>query len=144
MVRPFMTKRRVFIAIVDDDGPFGRALRRLLSASGLTTATYGSGREFLDSLGSLRPDCVILDLQMPDLSGLAVLQHLANAELYLPTIIITAHDEPEARAQCLAAGAIGFLRKPVEEADLLKLIAVAIGDSCADSRRSNGPTGVPD
>jgi FixJ family two-component response regulator len=139
MVRTFMTERRVFIAIVDDDRPFGRAMRRLLSASGLTTMAYGSGREFLASLGSSSPDCVILDLQMPDLNGLAVLHHLANTELHLPTIIITAHDEPEARAQCLAAGAIGFLTKPVEEADLLKLIAIAIGDSSADSRGPVGP-----
>jgi FixJ family two-component response regulator len=136
-----MAGRRPSIAIVDDDKRFATALRRLLSASGLATATYASGREFLESLESRRPDCVILDLQMPGLSGLTVLQHLANAEIRLPTIIITAHDEPETRAQCLAAGAVGFLCKPVEETDLLKLIAAAIRDvSAVPQSRPNGPT----
>ncbi len=145
MIPRFMEERRVSIAIVDDDKHFGMALRRLLSASGLVAATYASGREFLDSLELSRPDCLLLDLQMPGLGGLAVLQDLADAKLHLPTIIISALDEPEGRAQCLAAGAIGFLRKPVEEADLLELIATAIGDASAVSRpRPNGPTGGPD
>jgi FixJ family two-component response regulator len=140
-----MEARRASIAIVDDDKPLGTALRRLLRASGLAAATYASGRAFLDSLESSRPDCLLLDLQMPGLDGLAVLRHLADAELHVPAIIITAHDEPEARAQCLAAGAVGFLCKPVAEAELLELIAKATGDASAVSRsRPNGSKGGPD
>jgi FixJ family two-component response regulator len=140
-----MEARRVSIAIVDDDKPFGTALRRLLSACGLAATTYDSGREFLDSLESSRPDCLLLDLQMPGLDGLAVLRHLADAELHLPTIIITAHDEPEARAQCLAAGAVGVLCKPVEQAELLELIATAIGEvSAVWRRRPHDPTSGAD
>jgi len=124
-----MAQRRALIAIVDDDRPFRKALQRLLTASGLDTETYASGRAFLEAWDVRRPDCLLLDLQMPSLSGLAVLQQLAEAEHPPPTIIITNLDEPETRAQCLAAGAVGFLCKPVAEADLLELIVRATGDA---------------
>jgi len=136
-----MAERPVSIAIVDDDRPFGLALQRLLRAHGLAAATFASGREFLDSLGSWSPDCLLLDLQMPSMGGVAVMRHVADTGRRLPTIIITAHDDPDARTQCLAAGASGFLYKPVDEADLLGVIASVIGDVSAISRQlPNGRT----
>jgi FixJ family two-component response regulator len=134
-----MAQRRARIAIVDDDRPFRKALQRLLTASGLDTETYASGAEFLEAWGVRRPDCLLLDMQMPSLSGLAVLRHLAKTEHPPPTIIITNVDEPETRAQCLAAGAVGFLCKPVAEVDLLELIVRATGAaSLISPSRPNG------
>jgi FixJ family two-component response regulator len=114
-----------FVAIVDDDESVRRALRRLLRAFGLEAETFGSGQDFLDSLPARRPDCAIVDLNMPGLNGLDVQRRLADAGLGVPTIIITADDQAETGAKCLAAGAVAYLRKPLEDETLLSVIARA-------------------
>jgi len=114
------------IAIVDDDEPVRRALSRLLKASDFKVQAFSSGRAFLGSLREAYPDCVVLDLQMPDLNGVDVLKELRSRGLYLPVIIITAYDEPSVRANCLAAGASGYLSKPIDEAVLRQAIADAM------------------
>ena len=112
------------VAIVDDEEPIRKALRRLLRASGLEAESYASGQEFLD--GGQRPDCLVLDLHMPGMSGLQLLRTLQSGKHRLPTVIITAHDEPATRDQCLAAGACAYLRKPLEDRQLLNAISAAI------------------
>ena len=112
-----------YVAIVDDEEPVRKALKRLLRASGLEAETYASGRDFLDASALRRPDCVILDLHMPDMSGFQVLNEMRAAHRMLPTVVITAYDEPGAREQCLAAGAAAYLRKPLEEKLLLNAIS---------------------
>jgi FixJ family two-component response regulator len=112
-----------YVAIVDDEEPVRKALKRLLRASGLEAETYASGRDFLDASELRRPDCVILDLHMPDMSGFQVLNEMRAAHKMLPTVVITAYDEPGAREQCLAAGAAAYLRKPLEEKLLLNAIS---------------------
>jgi len=124
MVRP-----RLLIAVVDDEASIRKALRRLLGASDLDCALFASGREFLESLQKQVPDCVVLDLHMPGLTGLDVQRELARTGFSLPAIIITAHDDPAKREQCLTAGASAYLRKPLEEATLLGAIQRAVGSS---------------
>ena len=121
-----MSSPRQRIAIVDDDATVATALRRLCLASDFDANTFPSGRAFLDSLAERRPDCVILDLHMPGMNGLDVLQQLARVLPALPVIVITAHDEPSSRARCLAAGARGYLSKPVGDETLLRSIADAV------------------
>ena len=121
-----MLREPPLIAIVDDDEPVRRALSRLLKASGFKVQAFSSGRAFLGSLREAHPDCVVLDLQMPDLNGVDVLKELRSRGLYLPVIIITAYDEPSVRANCLAAGASGYLSKPIDEAVLRQAIADAM------------------
>ena len=121
-----MLREPPLIAIVDDDEPVRRALSRLLKASGFKVQASSSGRAFLDSLREAHPDCVVLDLQMPDLNGVDVLKELRSRGLHLPVIIITAYDEPSVRANCLAAGASGYLSKPIDEAVLRRAIADAM------------------
>ena len=70
---------------------------------------------------------MVLDLHMPGMSGLQVLRELQAARRALPTVVITAYDEPETREQCLAAGATAYLRKPLEEHELLDTITAALG-----------------
>jgi FixJ family two-component response regulator len=114
-----------YVAIVDDEEPVRKALKRLLRASGVEAETYASGKEFLEA-GALRwPDCLILDLHMPGMSGLQVLRELRAAKVPLPTVVITAYDEPAAREQCLAAGAAAYLRKPLDERLLLNAISAS-------------------
>jgi FixJ family two-component response regulator len=121
-----MVQSRRRVAIVDDDHSVCKALARLLRASDLDADTYSSGRDFLDSLRSTVPDCLVLDLQMPEMKGLALQRELARARIRLPIVVITGHDEPGAQARCLAAGAGAYLRKPLDDKTLLAAIESAI------------------
>ena len=121
-----MEKPRPFVAVVDDEPSVRAALVRLLRASELDCEAFASGQEFLDSLPGRRPDCLILDLQMAGLSGRDVQRQLNNGDNPIPLIMITAHDEPTIREQCLADGAAAYLRKPLRGDVLLRSIQVAI------------------
>ena len=81
---------------------------------------------FSKSLQTSAPDCLVLDLQMPEMNGLALQRELGRAGIRLPIVIITGHDEPGMQARCLAAGAAAYLRKPLEERTLLAAIEAAI------------------
>lgn len=113
------------IAIVDDDAPVLKALRRLLRGRGFEATTYGSASEFLTALHHQRPDCLILDLQMPGMNGLELLQHLKSLGIKVPTIVITAHGGENAAERCIAAGAVAFLAKPLQNAPLFDAIREA-------------------
>jgi FixJ family two-component response regulator len=82
-----MARAAPSVAIVFGDESVCRALRRLLVASGLKAQTFTSGEAFLQSLASERPDCAVLDLQMPGLSGTDVLRELTRASADLPVIV---------------------------------------------------------
>ena len=101
--------RRALIAVVDDEESIRKSLRRLFLAAQLDAVVFASGQEFLESLRLRQPDCLVLDLQMPGLTGLEVQRVLTGSGVRFPTIIITAHDEPETRARCLTAGAAAYL-----------------------------------
>lgn len=124
-----MLQRRLRVAVVDDDSSVRRALQRVLNASDLDTEGFASGEEFLVSLQFRRPDCVILDLHMPGLSGLEVQKQMNLSGRDLPVIIVTGHHEADMRAQCLTAGAAVYLRKPLDCQMLLKAIDLAIGSN---------------
>jgi FixJ family two-component response regulator len=112
-----------FAVVVDDDESVARAITRLLRAAGITVDTFTSGTAFLDQVLSqpaYRPSCAILDVCMPDIDGLEVQRRLAGMPLSI--IFITAHDVPEARDKALSAGAIGYLRKPFNTAQLIELV----------------------
>ena len=114
------------VAIVDDEEGIRKALSRLLRASGLDAESYANGQEFLDAAAEHRPDCVVLDLHMPGMSGLQVLRKLKAAGQRLSIVVITAHDEPETRERCIDAGACAYLRKPLEDRLLLNAISAAM------------------
>ena len=92
------------------------------------------GKDFLEASALREPDCVLLDLHMPVMSGLQVLRALQAARRTLPIVIITAHDAPEARDQCLAAGASAYLRKPLDEHVLLGTISAAVSAAVHERR----------
>lgn len=117
------------IAVVDDEQSVRKALMRLLRSAGLDAETFDSGVEFLKSIDARLPDCVVLDLQMPQMHGLAVQRHLAKDHATIPVIILTAHDTPQDREQALNGGASAYLRKPVNDRDLLQAISAAV--ACA-------------
>jgi FixJ family two-component response regulator len=120
-----MPKTSPSIAIVDDDPSVLKALARLLSARSFILRTYLSGRQFLASLDEALPDCLIVDLQMPEMTGLELQQDLIRRGIRIPTIIITAHDEAGMRERCKSLGAIAYLSKPVQDVSLLASIDAA-------------------
>jgi FixJ family two-component response regulator len=120
---------RPLIAIVDDEESVRRALSRTLRASRFDVVDFASGQEFLDSIATRVPDCVILDFQMPGLTGRDIQRRLTAAKIGVPIIVVTAHDQPAVREQCLADGAIAYLAKPLRREQLIAMIMSALAES---------------
>lgn len=114
------------IAIVDDDPSAREGLQSLIRSAGWRVETFGSAQEFLARRGADAPSCLILDLQLPGLSGLELQKRMAQVELEIPIVFLTGHGNIPASVQAMKAGAIEFLTKPVEEEDLLQAIEDAI------------------
>src|SRR3989442_2700949 len=127
--RAVVTKTCPHIAVVDDEEPIRKALKRLMRSAGLSVETFGSGPEFLKSIETRLPDCVVLDLHMPQMNGFNVQAHLARKYAALPVIIMTGHDLPQARERAVTSSASAFLRKPDDQRTLLD------ATSCANSPR---------
>jgi FixJ family two-component response regulator len=117
------------IAVVDDEESVRNALVRVLRAGGHAARGFASGRDFLNSWRFDRPDCLVLDLQMPDISGTEVQQALKVAGAKFPIIIVTANDSPIVRKECMRQGAVAYLCKPPDPCALLQAVALAIGSS---------------
>ena len=120
-----MSQPPPLVAVVDDEESIRRALDRLLRSAGFAVETFASGAEFLRSVLDHCPACVVLDLHMPDLSGLDVQLFLARDRVPVPVIVITGHETPETKARLMARGATACLRKPVDD----KLLLAAIEDA---------------
>ena len=121
-----MTDREYLVAVIDDEEPVRRALARMLQASLYEVLAFPNGQVFLDSLRAIIPDCVLLDLNMPGLSGADVQHALAGAAHEIPFIVMTAHDRPGLREQCLANGASAYFPKPLRRDSVIAAIDAAI------------------
>jgi FixJ family two-component response regulator len=117
------------IAIVDDDESMREAMKSLMRSVGFRAETFASGEEFLNSDRLRDTACLILDLQMPGISGLELQNRLAALQNRVPVVFITAHGNEEDRKRALQAGAVDFLRKPFSEEALLDAIHVALETS---------------
>ncbi len=124
-----MSELRPLIAIVDDEDSVRRALSRALRVSRFDVVTFSSGQSFLDYLQTRVPDCAVLDFQMPGLTGRDVQRQLTLAKIKIPIIVVTAHDQPAIREQCLADGAVAYLAKPLRREHLISVITAAIEES---------------
>jgi FixJ family two-component response regulator len=121
-----------WIAIVDDDPSVLKALARLLRIRGLRAKTFLSAQEILAALHDNFPECLIVDLQMQEISGLELHQRLTLKGIDIPTIIITAYDDNNMRQRCQAAGTVAYLLKPLQDAALFAAIAKATARSLLD------------
>lgn len=107
------------VFIVDDDPAVCSALRRLIRSVGLEAETFTSARDFLDAKHVDGPGCVVLDVRLPDLSGLNLQEKLAEANIDLPIIFITGFGDIPMTVRAMKAGALEFLTKPINEQQLL-------------------------
>jgi FixJ family two-component response regulator len=110
------------IAVIDDDLRVLESLINLLASCGYKAEGYCSAEEFLESGGLEKSSCVITDVEMRQMSGLGLLQHINNAAGSLPVVIITGKPSEKSESFYLEKGAIGFFRKPVDGDALLDLL----------------------
>jgi len=114
------------VAVVDDEAPVRVALGRLLRLAGYTAVTSSSSEDFLATLVHHRPDCALLDMCLPGLSGLQ-LQALLHAKgIALPVVFITASDDPALARKALEAGGVRVLHKPFSNVELLAAVDLAL------------------
>jgi RNA polymerase sigma factor (sigma-70 family) len=114
------------VFIVDDDASVRDALKRLLRSVGLRCELFGLAQEFLRYRRPDLPSCLILDVRLPGTSGLDLQRQLADAEIQIPIIFITAHGDIPMSVRAMKAGAVEFLPKPFRDQDLLEAIHIAM------------------
>lgn len=112
----------IYVAVIDDDETLCRSYARLLRAAGMQPITYVSAEAFLADAKRPRFDCLVLDIQLTGMSGLDLQRQLAAAGGAVPIVFITAHDDPQARAQAFASGCAGYFRKTDSGSEVLETI----------------------
>jgi FixJ family two-component response regulator len=115
---------RVFL--VDDQPAVLKALSRLLTSVGFEVASFGSAQEFLDSGNAAAAGCLVLDLAMPGMDGMALQQALTAAASALPVIFLTGNGDIDSSVQAMKLGAADFLTKPVDGDKLLRAVRAAV------------------
>jgi FixJ family two-component response regulator len=119
------------VFVIDDDPAFRRSTKMLIESAGLSVHAFSSAEEFLSSRRPDVPACLVLDVRLPQLSGLDLQRELARANAQMPIIFITGHGDIPMTVQAMKAGAIEFLTKPFREQDLLDAIHRAINSDRA-------------
>jgi FixJ family two-component response regulator len=114
------------VFVVDDDEAVRESIRKLLSSVGLRAETFGSTAEFLNCQRPEAPGCLVLDVRLPDVSGLEFQRALSEADTQIPIIFITGHADIPMTVQAMKAGAVEFLTKPFRGQDLIDAIHEAI------------------
>ena len=121
-----MSEPESVVFVVDDDPSVRSAIKRLIASVGLQVELFGSAQEFLASTRPNVPSCLILDIRLPGISGLALQRQLAEANVQIPIIFITAHGDVPMTVRAMKAGAAEFLTKPFSDQDLLDAIHLAL------------------
>ena len=137
-----MTGRAPLVAVVDDEGDVRLALRRLLRSAGFDVLAYESGSEFLHHVPRSPPDCVVLDLRMPGVSGFDVQASMKERHPSIPVVVVTGNDSDESRREAMKRGADAYLCKPVDGDALINAVLAAI-NRCRRANRSTAPTAGP-
>jgi len=121
-----MATTKPLIAVVDDDPSVVKSLARALRLAGYEVAPFGSAQAFLGAVATLLPQCLVLDVHMPEMTGFELQDRLAAQDFCVPVIFVTAHDTPQTRARARRAGSFGFLLKPFDPQALFRAIAEAV------------------
>lgn len=122
------------IHLVDDDEAIRHSASFMLRHAGFRVQTFSDGVQFLNALDSLPEGCVLLDVQMPEMDGLTVLETMQNRGITMPVIVLTGHGNVSVAVQAMKLGATDFVEKPYEKQALLSAIATAF--DIADAREA--------
>lgn len=122
------------VYLIDDDPEVLAATERLLASAGMTVSAFASPLTFLESYDARAPGCLVLDLAMPELTGLDLQHMLAERGGSLPIVFLTGRGDIRSCARAMKDGAVDFLTKPVDEADLLNAVSRAIEQTAALQR----------
>ncbi len=133
-----MPKPDATVFVVDDDESVREALGSLVRSAGLGVATYATAQDFLAGPRAEGPSCLVLDVQLPGLSGLDLQRRMADVNLEIPIIFITGHGDVPTSVRAMKAGAVEFLTKPFGDDDLLTAIQEAIKRDRAARREHAG------
>jgi FixJ family two-component response regulator len=114
------------VFIVDDDGDMREAIKDLVESVGLRAEAFATAEEFLSRQRTDDPSCLVLDVRLPQMSGLDFQRQLADVDIQIPIIFITAHGDIPMSVRALKAGAVEFLTKPFKDQDLLDAIQQAL------------------
>ncbi len=125
-----MSDGKPIVYVVDDDPSVLKSLERLLKSSSYEVRTFTSAQDFLDFHHPDAPGCIVLDAEMPDLSGLEMQKSLAGRDITFPVVFITGHGTIPMSVQAMRAGAVDFLQKPFDAMELLNTISRAIERHC--------------
>jgi FixJ family two-component response regulator len=134
-----MNEQEATVFVVDDDESVREALASLLRSAGLRVNTFASARQFLEGNLPAGPNCLVLDVRMPGLSGLDLQQQLRKINAQIPIVFITAHGDIPTSVRAMKAGAVEFLTKPFRDEDLLSAIQEAL-DRDANTRQQQAAT----
>jgi FixJ family two-component response regulator len=115
------------VAVVDDDDDVGDVLRGLLETVGYQVETYRSGTQFLSDAQPSRLGCLVVDQNMPQMTGLQMLSQLAERGIVIPTLLITGVHDAELARQALDLGVMRVLEKPMSTRELLRFISFSVG-----------------
>ena len=123
-----MAETKGIVFVVEDDASVRKAVGSLVRSAGLTVQTFASAQEFLAFSRPDVPSCLVLDVQLPGLSGLDLQEELTKADVQIPIIFLTGHGDIPMTVRAMKAGALEFFPKPFEDQDLLEAIHQAIDD----------------
>lgn len=118
---------RTRVVVVDDDASSLRAMGRLLRTAGFSVALFGSPREFLAALPGLSPQVLVLDVHMPEMTGIELQEHLIDCGIRLPVIFVTAYDTPQTRERARKVSSMELILKPFDRDDLLQALTTLVG-----------------
>src|SRR5213594_4186277 len=121
-----MAEAKAIVFVVDDDASVREGLGSLIRSAGLRVETFASAQEFLARPRADVPSCLVLDVQLPGLSGLDLQQELAKADIQIPIVFLTGHGDIPMSVRAIKAGALEFLTKPFNDEDLLDAIQQGI------------------
>lgn len=122
------------VLVIDDSGFQRRWITRTLASLGHKTVEAVNGLEGLKAADAERPDCITVDLNMPEMDGIAFLGNLRSEELHIPVIVITANIQAETKKVCKDLGAAAFLNKPFKSDELMQALDECLGASAEGSK----------
>src|SRR5258706_14009877 len=123
---PFETNNRAVVHVVDDDASLRGALESLFESVGLATRAYGAASDFLNASVADKPGCIVIDIRLPDMSGLEFQAQLTQLGVRLPVIMMTGYGDIPMSVRAMKRGAMAFLSNPFRDQDMLDAVMAAL------------------